>query len=1259
MSTPARMSLAASLALALAGCAGAPVPLERPEADRGAARASPRELAAAGFRAWVVRNDPATAQRRFEAALQRGGGDPWARMGAALQARRRLDEVSEVAQLVALVGAAPEHPLAALAARRLGELAEVAPPLAQAVESGLAAAQPRLRGLAAARARAARALAAAALGQRQRAEALRLENGSVTAWTVAGPFGALHALEIDTPFAPEQGSLPETAPAPPGLPPVPSRAVPCPDGALALDGEPPGGDIHYLAADATVARGGEYLLSLGGTTTLRVFVDGAPVLERRAYAGFPPVTQVIPVALGPGRHHLLVKLGHGSARARVGATLLRVDGQPSDVGFSPTPPGTATPVIRPAPLPAPRQGVRELVAALEREVGPEAARWVAAREALEGDRETAKALLEEALALAPASNALLALRGELRHDDATLSERVARGRAETDLDRALAGDPGDAATRLQRTELAVTGERLDDAAALLDGLSEEDAARPPALVARARVARARGLAERAERLADEARRTGGDCAALELLLGLAVRRDALARQDDYVAALARCPGGAERVVDHRRRRGDLAGALAAAEEAVRAAPARLEARLARAALRAGSGRPLEAAADLEQLARLWPRDARVPKRCAEYLEAGGDAAGARAERERALLLDGGDLALRRALALEQGKEPLDELDEDGLRAVAAYRAARPRHATSSVTVLDFGAVEAHPGGAYTERVHTVVEARDQRAVDHVGEVSVPPGAELLVARTIKRDGRMLAPEEPLGDKRTLSLPGLEPGDFAEWAWIRTVPSRGAGVPGFSADPFYFRGDTPLWRSVYVARAPAALGMEADAHHLPAQTPRVQGSEAVLRIERHDVAPALPEPEAAADAEHLPFVQVGAGAGQQALAAAMGDALLESFRPSREVVALAGEIAAAVPADERGGEALPRAAYRRVNELVLGQGGSFGEPASAILSRGRGNRTVLLKSVLDALGVKARVALLREFGRDPAPYRFPRPDLYGYAVIRVEHGGRIHWLDPTTRGTPFGALPGAVRGAEGLLLPGPGEQVATVRAPDGEPEADRRATRLAIAVEADGSAVVEGSEEYRGVEAAALRASIERIDAQGRREAVEQALARSFRGAALTRLDLDGEGSVEGPLVLRWRARVARWARLEQGRAVVDAPLFPARLAARYVQRATRESPLLVGSEERAELQLVVTLPPGWSAAPAAATEVRGRFGEYQRRERAEPGRLVREDSYQLRRGRVPAGDYPAFGSFAAAIDAAQQEAMVFLRSDGLAAGAGR
>jgi hypothetical protein len=415
------------------------------------------------------------------------------------------------------------------------------------------------------------------------------------------------------------------------------------------------------------------------------------------------------------------------------------------------------------------------------------------------------------------------------------------------------------------------------------------------------------------------------------------------------------------------------------------------------------------------------------------------------------------------------------------------------------------------------------------------------------------------------------------------------------------------------------------------------------------VAREDVPALLPEPGAPGDPEVLPFVQAGAGAGMEAFARAMGDALLDAFRPSVEIAALAREIRASADAHARG-DALVRAAYRRVDALVLG-GGGFDEPAGWILSRGRGNRTVVLKAVLDALGVKARVALVREATRDPAPYRFPRPDRHAYAVLRVEHAGGTAWLDPTTRGTPFGVLPDAARDAEAIVLPEPGEDVVVTRTPPGD-ASEGRQTELDVTVDGDGGAVVDGRDQYRGMEAATLRAALERLDGPARRQAVEQALAHGFRGPALLGLDVVNEGAPEEPLVIRWRVRVERWARLEGGRAVVDVPPLPARLGPRLLQRTARETPLLVAAEERAMTRLTVRAPPGWAAVARGASALTTRFGTHRREERAVGPVLTREDALVLRRGRVTPGEYAEFAAFARSVDAVQQEPLRFERPTG-------
>ena len=73
--------------------------------------------------------------------------------------------------------------------------------------------------------------------------------------------------------------------------------------------------------------------------------------------------------------------------------------------------------------------------------------------------------------------------------------------------------------------------------------------------------------------------------------------------------------------------------------------------------------------------------------------------------------------------------------------------------------------------------------------------------------------------------------------------------------------------------------------------------------------------------------------------------------------------------------------------------------------------------------------------------------------------------------------------------------------------------------------------------------------------------------------------------------------------------------------------------------------------------PSSPLRVEGDYGRYQRRERADPGRLSREDDYELRRGRIAPSELPAFASFARAVDTGQGEPMVFRRADAVAEGA--
>jgi len=1227
--------LLAALAL-LAGCAaGGAVP----SAD------GPSRAAREGLDAWLVRGDPAAAAARLDAAVAAAPADAWARMGRALLSRRALDGGREVAELSRLVADAPGSPLAVVALRRLADLCEGSPEEARAVEAALGplVRDGRLAGLAAFRARVALLASAEARGDAAEVARLRAENGAVTAWTLAGPFGALHALDLPRAFPPEEGTLPAEAPAPLLGAPRPTRALPSPDGVVTLEGEPTDGDIHYLAADVALARGGRYLAVLGGAQSLRAWLDGAPLAERSSF-GAPTSTQrAVPLTLAAGRHVLLVKVARGGGRVGLVVTLVRQDGAPSDATFAPRPAGPL-PRALPGPFPDGVGGGLELARALE-PGGPALARLLAGRDVLGTDLEAAKALLEEALARQPGAAPLLAARGLAHALDGSLDEQIGRGRAEAALRAALAADPGEGEARLALADLLRRSDRAVDAAELLAAASGSLLRAGPALALRARVALERNLPEQAEALAEAARADGGSCEALRLLSEQAARRDAVRREEELVRALAAgCRGGRDRLVRLLEQRGDAAGALGLLEPVVRARPAAVGPAVQRAGALAVGGRHAEAAAALAPLLEIWPRSTMVLKAAADQHELAGNRAAARALRERALTVDGSDLGLRRALALEGGAEPLQDAAVDAAAVLRAYRVEAPREPAGSALVLDAAAAELHPGGAVTERIHQIIRVLSQEAVDQYGEAPVPAGAQLLTLRTLKPDGRVLEPEGGDG-KESTSLSGLEPGDAVEIEFLQSTRAPGPRL-GPAADRFYF--ETPgasMYLSTYLARAPAGLGLEVDAHGMAPPALERRGGWDQVQVERRRVPPLVPEPGAPPGPEVIPFVQVGAGEGASGVPLVVADALADRATPTLELRALAAEVKAAAGAG--GPEALTRAAYARVRQLVVGQGGSLAEDASVVLSRGRGSRLALLKGLLEVLGVPARLAVVRPPSGDQTAYRFPRPGLWSGQLLRVTLPDRVLWLDPSIRQMPFGGLPEPLLDAEALILPAPGEAPEAARTPAAPVVAEGRELEIEVRLAADGSATVSGTDRYRGALGAAVKAAFERMNGPARRQAVEQFLARTLRGLTVRELTLEGEEDAEAAFTLRWSGAAPALARAAEGGLELDALQPQLRLGARFVQLAARRTPLLVGERERTVVRLVV-IPPAGLAPPAAPPPVRLEtpHGRFTRSESAEGGAYRREDRLELERGRVAPEAYPAFAAFCGAVDEVEARPVV-------------
>jgi hypothetical protein len=418
---------------------------------------------------------------------------------------------------------------------------------------------------------------------------------------------------------------------------------------------------------------------------------------------------------------------------------------------------------------------------------------------------------------------------------------------------------------------------------------------------------------------------------------------------------------------------------------------------------------------------------------------------------------------------------------------------------------------------------------------------------------------------------------------------------------------------------------------------------------------------LPEPGAPGGTEYLPFIQIGTGAGPLDGLLPFADSIVGHDAPTAEVA----RFARAAAGDRVGVDAV-KAVYAAVMERVKGEESDIHERAASTLARERGSRLWLLKGALRALGISSRVALVRPLSSDPGHFEFPNADLYVYPVLVVHPpavagadgaaaatssvaspnpaGAGLIWLDPSARFAPFGELPDVVAGErEAVVLPEPGDAIEQVKTPAAPPLRPKQ-VKLHLSLNAQGDVTGIGSEVYQGFEAAYLRQALERLDEPQRKQAVEVALSRTFRGAALSKLSLQAEPGVGAPLSFEYTFTSPRFGRPDGNRMVLATPLFPLGLGQRYVSMATRSLPLLIPATESADSEFQVDLPPGFTVQSSGQpVSIATRFGAYSRSVRVEKSQLIIRESAVLHPGRIPPDQYPEFIKFAASVDQAQTQ----------------
>jgi len=964
---------------------------------------------------------------------------------------------------------------------------------------------------------------------------------------------------------------------------------------------------------------GRYDLVLDFAGPARLRVDGG---EWHAHGGsqdvYDPRWSAVHVDLAAGKHSVEVRLGMYGSSADV--ALLAIASMKD--------PGAPT-----AASMAAEEPMMVLAAALEAN--------------LVGDSDAARAQSRRLSAM-PRFAVGLAAAARLGEMDVTRPLDITRDEARASWRRALAVDPKMARVWLDLSNLEMQQERPREAA---DNAERGRQAAPdwwPAQLALATALRAQGLeqpadAALAEGLTFVARGRGG-CQMLEKAFQRSQDLAKLADAARLVEALRRCDAQNAQPRAWAHERGEVEKELALLQQALATSPDPTWLHSEMAEERMALGEYAAAHQELTDVAKGFPRDTQPLIRLADSENALGKPEEARDTLTAALRRLPGRRDLRRAGRLAGVALALDDFRVDGAKVVSDFLSSGRTYQAPAVVVLDRAVEKVFPDGTRLMLTHSITRVLSKDAIEHVGEVRLPPGAEILALRTRKTDGTIREAEEIAG-KSTISVPNLGVGDFVESETLEAKQPRETYAPGFIGERFYFRSfDAPLDRSEYVFIAPEATPLDVDTRADAPQAKETRGKDGtrILTFVVHEQPQVFPERSAVPALDWIPSVRVSSGVSVALWSRFIADRFARITRGSPDIRRVAADIAR-----KAGGERghLPAAIVAWVRKNIEPER-DYSEPATATLAHGRGNRAGLIVALARSLGVPSDMALARSLliAAPDTAVNLSELDDFREVLVRFPRAGGDWFVDPQIRRAPFSYLHAGVDGAPAVVV-GTSDVVKAVSS-----VRDGRKVILRARLDAGGNAEVAVTEDLSGWPAVEWQEMLDLVgkDRVKLRQGFEQQwLGKHFPGAQLDALSIEPVGP-EGVMRVSYTFKAAGFADRREGVLRLRPVFFRAQPGRRFGTEPQRKTGLMLGYDLPLELDAEFVLPSGakvLDVGQGGDVSVGGAHFFEERRTRAGQGTattITLRRRWNLPIMRVPPSDYPRVAAKLRSIDPIEQ-----------------
>jgi len=523
---------------------------------------------------------------------------------------------------------------------------------------------------------------------------------------------------------------------------------------------------------------------------------------------------------------------------------------------------------------------------------------------------------------------------------------------------------------------------------------------------------------------------------------------------------------------------------------------------------------------------------------------------------------------------------------------------------------------------------------------------------VTVARTVKPDGTSIDAEQRPDE---VAFKALAPGDIIELSFGANAWG-GSGLDDEFWDSHLFQRAHPCVESRYTLLMPPGRNVEIRLNH-PRADVKVDSTETMQEGFRQIawVARNVPgrstELLAPPPRDAAPWLDVSTVSSWDRIVRWY---LELSDLPSRNDPIVAARARELTRADATA-EEKARTLYAFVNSSVAYENLDFQysafipEPAPAVLRALYGDckdQVCLLKSMLAAVDVPAAFALVSPNHGGVTPF-LPSPR-FTHAILALDLAGRRLFLDPTARGTPFGAVPGLLEGAPALVIGGESPDLVGIE-PSPAYTSNHFHTRVDLG-EAREISVTRTECYHRADDIARLRSDLALLTNEERSQIVATRLGAHLGRIHMTRCDWSGL-EVPGDSVTVSYALTAEEPSTPAGNLrILRLPwsTMVSSVLGSLVAAETRVEPLDLSAARVDETEdLLVTIPAGWTVTGVPdPVEVSGAAGEMTVRFLLEGSTLRGTRHLRLTGRQIPASDYAPTREFLAAVNKARETSVV-------------